>query len=329
MTDRNVAVVGECMLELSGPDSDQVRQNSMKSAIPLSLSYGGDTLNTAVYLSRLGVDVQFFTALGDDIYSDWLLNQWRSEGVGCDYVRRVPGRLPGLYFIETDTAGERRFHYWRDQSPARELFDDPVIRRSLFQSLLEFDVIYFSGITLSLYTGHALKNFFEFLPAFRERGGLVVFDSNYRPDRWLNEGRARAVFNSAYSSTDIALPTLDDERSLYPQESKEQVVKRLLGQGVAELVLKQGIEGSLVVKSRIQKTVLIDNAVKAIDTTAAGDSFNAAYLKDRFSGRACEAAAQSGHVLAARVVQSTGAIIPRERMSELIDENHPDTDPLS
>lgn len=321
MPDKRVAVIGECMLELSGVNSDEIH-SSIKNAMPLNLSYGGDTLNTAVYLSRLGVDVQFFTALGDDIYSDWLLSQWRNEGVGCDHVRRVPDRLPGIYSIETDAEGERRFHYWRDQSPARELFDEPAIREGLFQNLLEFDVIYFSGITLSLYADSALKNFFEFLQVFRERGGLVVFDSNYRPGRWLSSQQSRAVFDCAYSSTDIALPTLEDETSLYSQDSKEQVAERLLGQGVVELVLKQGVEGSFVVNSHAQKNIPVNNLVKAIDTTAAGDSFNAGYLSGRLRGTSFEVAAKYGHDLAARVVQCAGAIIPRESMQDLIDE-HP------
>ena len=115
MTDR-IACIGECMLELSGAAHDR-----------MTLSYGGDTLNTAVYLARLGRSN--LTALGDDPYSDWMIDEWQAEGVGTNSVLRVG--LPGFYAIRTDARGERQFHYWRDQAPARDLFNLPdAIRNS-------------------------------------------------------------------------------------------------------------------------------------------------------------------------------------------------------
>src|SRR4051812_37876277 len=95
-----VASIGECMIELS-PRPGGV----------LGLGFGGDTLNTAVYLARLGVAVDYLTALGDDGYSQRMLALWREEGVGTALVPLLPGRLPGLYLIEIDAAGERRFLY--------------------------------------------------------------------------------------------------------------------------------------------------------------------------------------------------------------------------
>jgi 2-dehydro-3-deoxygluconokinase len=65
-------------------------------------SYGGDTLNTAIYLARLGVAVDYVTALGDDPWSDEMIAGWAAEGVGTEQVARVPGRVPGLYIIQTD-----------------------------------------------------------------------------------------------------------------------------------------------------------------------------------------------------------------------------------
>ena len=58
--------------------------------------YGGDTLNTALYMARLGVAVDFVTALGDDTWSDEMVASWKAERIGIDLVMRVPGRTPGL-----------------------------------------------------------------------------------------------------------------------------------------------------------------------------------------------------------------------------------------
>ena len=75
-----VACIGECMIELKQAGNGLYAR-----------SYGGDTLNTAVYLARLGVDVDYITALGDDPMSDEMLAGWAAEGVGTKPVLRLSG----------------------------------------------------------------------------------------------------------------------------------------------------------------------------------------------------------------------------------------------
>ena len=91
---KRVVSLGEVMIEMSrGPDGR------------FGLACGGDTFNTAVYLARNGIDVAYATALGDDPYSDGILAVASAEGFGTDLMLRVPGRMPGVYLIETGTAG--------------------------------------------------------------------------------------------------------------------------------------------------------------------------------------------------------------------------------
>src|SRR6476469_3165919 len=107
-----VACIGECMIELKQADGGLY-----------SRGYGGDTLNTAVYLARLGADVDYITALGDDSLSDEMIAGWAAEGVGTRRVVRIAGKLPGLYMIQTDDKGERKFFHWRESAAARSLMD--------------------------------------------------------------------------------------------------------------------------------------------------------------------------------------------------------------
>ena len=109
-----VACIGECMIELRRAPGGLY-----------SRSFGGDTLNTAVYLARLGIDVDYITALGDDTLSDEMIGGWQAEGVGTAKVPRLKGKLPGIYMIETNEWGERRFFHWRDSAAARQLMDLP------------------------------------------------------------------------------------------------------------------------------------------------------------------------------------------------------------
>src|SRR5882757_8458168 len=118
-----VACIGECMIEL--------RQ---ASGGLYSRGFGGDTLNTAVYLARLGIGVDYITALGNDSLSDEMVEVWRAEGIGITKVARLKGKLPGIYMIETSEGGERRFFHWRDSAAARQLMDlpetDDILSRS-------------------------------------------------------------------------------------------------------------------------------------------------------------------------------------------------------
>src|SRR5580704_6754894 len=138
-----VASIGECMIEL------KQAQGGLAPGL-YSRWFGGDTLNTSVYLARLGVGVDYITALGDDPLSDEMIAGWRQEGIGTEKVARLKGKLPGIYLIATDAAGERRFFHWRDTAAARSLLDLPETE-AMLQSLASYDVVYLSAVTLSIY----------------------------------------------------------------------------------------------------------------------------------------------------------------------------------
>ncbi|MBT4518959.1 MAG: sugar kinase [Halieaceae bacterium] len=297
-----VGVIGECMLELSefSADSPDLKK----------LSFGGDTLNTAVYLARSGANVHYFTAVGDDTHSRWMIRQWQRAGVQCDHVVQVAGRVPGLYMIDTDPEGERSFCYWREHSPARELFEKHGQADQIFKALAQFDLIYLSGVTLSLYSDTALERLLVFLTTFRQEGGLVAFDGNYRPQGWARKSRAQSVYTRFYRQVDIALPTLEDEVALFDLADATALFELLGHFEVAEIVVKQGGQGCLLqVEGGLQAVpaIVVDDV---IDTTGAGDSFNAGYLSARLNGEPGVVAAQNGHRYAAQVVCQRGAIVP-------------------
>src|SRR5580704_6161598 len=213
---RRVVCVGEAMVELAhGADGRY------------GLAYGGDTFNTAVYLARAGVPVGYGTALGDDPYSDGIAALAAAEGVGTDLIVRVPGRTPGLYVIETDPGGERRFYYWRDTSPARDLFELPQWS-IVADGLMTAGLIYFSGVTLSLYSNNGLGRLLAVIEMARNNGAKIAFDGNFRPRGWKGDvARTRTVFVEALKRVDIALPTFEDEALLWGDASPEATVERL------------------------------------------------------------------------------------------------------
>jgi 2-dehydro-3-deoxygluconokinase len=281
----------------------------------LARSYGGDTLNTAVYLARLGVSVDYVTALGDDPWSEEMVRAWEAEGVGTSLVVRVPGRLPGLYLISTDAAGQRTFYYWRDSAPARLLFDLPQTP-AIVQALTGYDAVYLSGVSLSLYGEVGRARLFAALDGARARGTRVVFDTNFRPRGWPDLAAARSAFRAAIAGADVVLASTEDLGLLFGEDGLAELPTK---DPCVEVVLKLAEPAVRICRDKVVCTIAAEPVTGVVDTTAAGDSFAAAYLAARLRGAEPTDAARAGHRLAGAVVRHRGAIIPRSAMPKFDD----------
>jgi 2-dehydro-3-deoxygluconokinase len=295
-----VICVGEVLIELArGADGR------------FAASCGGDTFNTAIYLARAGIDAAFATAVGDDPYSDSVLALAAAENLGSDLILRVPRRLPALCLIENGPSQERIVRTWREGAPARALFELPDWMR-VAESLTAARCIYFTGITLSLYSNDGLGRLLAVLEVARQQGAKVAFDGNFRPRGWNGDlARARTVFIEALKRVDIALPAFDDEAVLWGDPSPEATVERLQAFGIGEIVVKNGPNSALVATGGTQEFVPVPQVLVPVDATAAGDGFNAGYLAARLSGSNAAQAAAVAHRLAGDVISHPGALMPR------------------
>jgi 2-dehydro-3-deoxygluconokinase len=309
-----VVSFGECMLELQGEAFGTMQQ-----------MFGGDTLNTAVYLARCGrrhgIEVAYATGLGDDALSAGMMQRWAAEGIDLGFVRRIAGRMPGLYLIEVDPAGERRFSYWREQSAARAYFDGPAGDTPLEARADEIDALYFSGISLAILPAAARARLWALAERLRARGATVVFDNNYRPRLWPDVATARDAFGRSLALASIALLTLDDEIALWGDGTTkpDAQLARTLATPCPEVVVKRGSAPTVVrVAGHALAEAPTETVPRIVDTTAAGDSFAGAYLAARLAGASAIDAARAGNRLAARVVQHRGALIAPAAMADLM-----------
>lgn len=307
-----VAIIGECMVELQ------------KSGELFKQSYGGDTLNTALYLARLtssqDVMTRYLTGLGQDPFSQQMLTSWQKEGINTDSVIISDKHLPGMYLIETSAEGERRFFYWRDNSAAKYWLNDKTVANTQ-QLLNQQQFIYLSGISLAILPEPARHLLFNLLENARKSGSKIIFDNNYRPALWPSTEAAQVAYQRMLTLTDMAFLTFDDEQLLYGDQHESQSIARAQQYGVNEIVIKRGAEPCYIVIDHEQQEIPANKVSNVIDTTAAGDSFSAGYLACRILGGSPAEAANAGHLLAGTVIQHRGAIIPSDAMPQLILNN--------
>ena len=299
-----IVTLGEGMIEIAG----RIGQTG-------PIAYGGDVLNVTVALARLGLAPAFLTALGTDAWSDELVGLWRNEGIDVAMIARHPDRVAGLYGIRVDDQGERSFTYWRDRSAARALLDMPE-SGALLDRAAGADLLFLSGITLSLYDAAGRERIADIADAVRRHGGIVAFDGNYRPRGWADADAARAAFADFARHVTLALPTAGDEAMLHGEETPKVVARRWHDAGATEVVVKLGADGALV--STDAETALVPTvAVVPVDTSGAGDAFDAGYLAARIAGQPPADAARFGHRLAGETIRHPGAIPPRAAVKDI------------
>lgn len=293
-----VLCLGEAMLEIG----------AATGSATCTLGVAGDSLNTAVYLARCGIPTGFASALGTDGPARRIRALMAEEGLDADLVLEKAQGSTGLYLAETEPSGERRFTYWRDSSAAR---DYPQMCRDAGQMgrIFTVPVLYLTGVTVAVMSrdgGEFLKTVVQ---AVRSSGGRVAFDPNFRRALWRGrEELAARLIGWMCSNADWCLATDTDEAELWGDQSARTVFARHAGRAGCEVVVKCGADGCLIGPD---DRVGVPRPVDVVDTTGAGDSFNAAYLAARLQGEGVREAAMAGHRLAAKVIGTRGAIVPR------------------
>lgn len=305
----HIALIGECMIELQELQPGKVHQ-----------TFGGDTLNTAIYMARLGrnlpVKVDYVTALGTDSFSEAMIAFWEKEAVGSSMVQRIAGKRPGLYYIQLDKSGERSFHYWRSEAAARQCFEFPE-SDLILSRLSHYDAVYLSGISLAILLPDSLQRLIARLTEIHAAGKAIYFDCNYRPHLWSSFDSAVETCKEIFGIAHTVLLNVEEGTTLTHQTTREGIHNALQAFGVRESVVRNGSNPCSVSIDGLSRSVPAKKISEVVDTTAAGDSFSAAYLLARKFGRAGDDAALFAHTVAAYVIEKKGAIAPMDHMPRL------------
>jgi 2-dehydro-3-deoxygluconokinase len=267
-----VLAIGECMVELA-PVGDGLYRRG----------FAGDTYNFAWYLRRLlpaDWQVGYGTWLGTDALSDELEAAIAGAGIDTAAIRRTGERTVGLYMIELRD-GERSFTYWRSQSAARLLASDAA----WLEAQLE-------GRPRALLRHHARRRRARASRnacSRRSPGhGRPARRSPSTPTCGRASGRirrrcARPLMQAA-DVADIALPSFEDEHRYFGDATIDATLERYRARGARTVVVKNGADAIAAWDATDGDARLQPPRVAAVDTTAAGDSFNAGFFAARLRG---------------------------------------------
>lgn len=301
-----VALIGECMIELQEVEPGKTQQ-----------TFGGDTLNAAIYMARLGgyfpVRVDYVTALGCDSFSDRMVEFWELEGVGSSLVLREKDEMPGLYYIQLDEDGERHFSYWRGESAAKKNFEYQG-GQEVLDRLGEYDAVYLSGISIAILTPASRERLFKRLAQLAASGIKICLDYNYRPHLWKSNVEGRKAYDAILPYCDTVFVGIDELVAIHAVSSRAAGHNYLAEKGVKESVIRSGCEPCSIQACGQNFEVAAETVTKVLDTTAAGDSFSAAYIVARNSDCDVSKAARIAHRMAAYVIVHKGAIAPVSAM---------------
>ena len=303
-----ICCVGEPMIELSGLNRDE------GEAI---CSVAGDTLNTAVYLKRIlgkNAEILYLTVLGKDPLSVNIHDFIKTEYINTDFIRFSAEKKCGIYVIQNDHSGERTFHYWRENSAARTLFQSG----NDFECLAAADIIYISGITLAILCKQQRKKLMTWLGQEGQKK-IILFDINFRKDLWLNLKEARETLKIAMKVATLCFPSKEDLNAIFGMRVSLEFLKEYCKNSQEFFVIKNGGTKAPEIILNNGKSIKLESfnkLDKVLDSTGAGDSFNAGFIGAYLMGKSLSNSLRFGNDVALKTLKYSGAICSAEETKE-------------
>ncbi|USD68081.1 aminoimidazole riboside kinase [Vibrio sp. SCSIO 43136] len=225
---------------------------------------GGAPANVAVAIARLAGEVGFFGRVGLDPLGRFMLQTLNNENVNTDNLLLDEAQRTSTVIVDLDDQGERSFTFM--VKPSADQFTQP----SDIPTFIPGEWLHVCSIALANEPSRSTT--LEAMKRIKNAGGYVSFDPNLRDEVWADRSEIIPVVNQALKLADVVKFSDDELMFLTQTGSLEAGLEAIKANSTPLVLVTQGAKGALVVTSKKQQLVS-GKAIKAVDTTGAGDAF--------------------------------------------------------
>lgn len=266
------------------------------------VDYGGKGSNQAVGCARLGADVAFAARIGKDNFGEMALRLYREEGIDVAFVRQSAEQSTGVGFILVE-AGSGNNCIALDPG-ANELLSAADVAQC--ESAFKSSAVVLTQLEIPVPAAE------EALARGRASGAITI----------LNPAPVRPLPASVLQLVDVLTPNQTEAKVLSGRSADdpadpEEVAHDLIRRGVRQVVITLGERGALIVNASSSKHIPA-TPVSAVDTTGAGDAFNAGLAVALASGESLESAVEFAVVTGGMAVTKEGVIPSLPRRDEVV-----------
>ena len=274
-TSPDIAVIGAAILDVIVPGADaRVFELGSFPAEGISLQTGGDAMNEAVVLAKLGRRVRLISRVGQDPGGDLILSRCRELGIGTEHLTRADIDT-GINIVLVDGKGERHF-ITNPASSLRKIEPEDIFAAIEAPDFLSLNVVSFASVYAYPLLMPRLEDIFK---AIKARGPLLCVDMTGPKNKETIDDIAPAL-----RFADFVFPNLPEAQMLCGKEDPDEIAGMFLERGAGCAVIKLGAQGCLVKNARLRALVPAVPGIRAIDTTGAGDNFAAGFIDALLDG---------------------------------------------
>jgi 2-dehydro-3-deoxygluconokinase len=283
--------IGECLVEFSDIGNGQYQ-----------IGYSGDVLNALAAAGRLGLSTGLLSATGDDPFTEGLRHILNVEHIDLSHAPILEGKPNGVYFLSIDAMGLPTFHFLRKNSAARDMFNAQPLA-SLIEYARSARALLFSSIPLAV-----IKDRDKLLELMRAVKGetILAFDLNIRRILWDDLNELVALLSQLAPLIDALFITNEDDTILFGPRHATDALTDYVRRGFRQVVIRRGGLPTLVSSDGESFEVPVPHVANIIDTTGAGDAFDAGYIAAMLRNHQSYECAAMGNATAAVSLESRG-----------------------
>ena len=280
--------------------------------------FGGAPMNTLIGVARLGSSSGAITAVGDDFFGQFLVRELKRNSVETSHVKAKKGMRTTLAFVANEPeTGERSFVFYRAPWVRGTADSALTIDDSDLEYISHARILHVSGFSLS--QNPSRRAVLKAVEYVRKMGVKVSFDPTLRVDVWNSERTVKRLYRRMLNLSHIATFSQEEAEFIFDTDNPEIAAETALGYGVEVVGIKLGADGALVETAEGQSLCVPAFEVKAVDTTGAGDGWNAGLLVGLLNGQDLETCATVANAVGALVATKHGAITALPYKQELSD----------